>query len=259
VERRARDDSSDSPVIDSIWLKAIIKAIVLPPTGLLLVSLAGLSLRRRFPRCGIAMAWAGIAVLLVLSMPVVAVLLVRGLDASPPFEASRAANAQAIVILGGGLRRNAPEYGGDTLGELTLERVRYGARLAHDTSLPVLVTGGSVLGGETESSLMREALERELDVRVRWTEDRSRTTHENAVYSAAILKSAGIDSVVLVAHSFDMRRATAEFAAAGIRTTPAPIAVPAMKPTSLMDYLPSFAGLHTSYYAVYEILANMVR
>jgi hypothetical protein len=41
------------------------------------------------------------------------------------------------------------EYGGDTLGRLTLERVRYGARVAKKTGLPVLVAGGSVLVGET--------------------------------------------------------------------------------------------------------------
>ena len=53
----------------------------------------------------------------------------------------------AIVILGGGVRRHAAEYGGDTLGQLTLERVRYGARVARLTGLPVLVSGGSVFGG----------------------------------------------------------------------------------------------------------------
>ncbi|MBK7593641.1 MAG: YdcF family protein, partial [Betaproteobacteria bacterium] len=70
-------------------------------------------------------------------------------------------SAQAIVIPGGGVRRNAPEYGGDTLGRLTLERVRYGARLAKQTGLPLLVTGGSVTGNTVpEAVLMKEALEK---------------------------------------------------------------------------------------------------
>lgn len=246
-------------MIDPIWLKAVIKAIVLPPTGLLLLSIVGLGIRHRFPRGGVALAWSGVLLLMVLSVPAVAVFLVRSLDTSPPFDTARAANAQAIVILGGGTRRNAPDYGGDTLGELTLERVRYGARIARLTGLPVLVTGGSVYGGETESKLMREALEREFGVRVRWAEDRSRTTHENALNSAAILRSAGIGSVVLVAHSFDIPRAKAEFAAAGIQSFPAPTGIPSAEPERLSDYVPSIAGLHASYYAVYEILANLVR
>ena len=244
-------------MIDPIWLKGIIKAIVLPPTGLLLLSLLGLGIRKRFPRSGIAMAWTGVLLLLILSLPVVAAFLVRSLDTSAPFDSARASGAQAIVILSGDVR-SAPEYGGETLGELTLERVRYGARVARMTGLPVLVSGGSVHGGVPEAALMREALERELGVRVRWAEEHSRTTHENALYSAAMLRGAGIRSVVLVAHSFDMPRARAEFAAAGIETFPAPTGIPSAKPDGLSDFVPGIAGLHTSYYALYEMLANLV-
>jgi uncharacterized SAM-binding protein YcdF (DUF218 family) len=232
---------------------------VLPPTGLLLLSLVGLGIRRRFPRSGMALAWAGVLLLLVLSAPAVGVFLIRTLDTSPPFDSARAPEAQAIVILGGGTRRGAPEYGGDTLGQLTLERVRYGAIVARITHLPVLVTGGTVFGGEAEAKLMRAALEQEFGVGVRWIEDRSRTTHENAVNSAEMLRRAGVGSVVLVAHSFDMLRARAEFAAAGIVTIPAPTGIPSEDEDLLFDYMPSIGGLRQSYYAVYEIVANLVR
>jgi uncharacterized SAM-binding protein YcdF (DUF218 family) len=244
-------------VIDPIWLKGAIKAIVLPPTGLLLLSVLGLGVRKRFPRGGIAMAWGGLLLLLILSLPAVAAFLVRSLDTSPPFDSAGTAAAQAIVILSGDTRY-APEYGGETLGELTLERVRYGARIARLTGLPVLVSGGSVYGGKPEARPMQEALEREFGVPVRWVEERSRTTHENALYSAAMLRSAGIRTVVLVVHSFDMPRARAEFAAAGIETLPAPTGIPSAKPEQLSDFVPGIAGLRASYYAVYEIVANLV-
>jgi uncharacterized SAM-binding protein YcdF (DUF218 family) len=206
-----------------------------------------------------ALAWAGVLLLLLLSIPVVGTFLVRSLDTSPPFDSARAPEAQAIVILGGGTRRNAPEYGGDTLGQLTLERVRYGAIVARITHLPILVTGGTVYGGEAEAKLMRAALEQEFGVGVRWIEDRSRTTHENAVNSAEMLRRAGIGSVVLVAHSFDMLRARAEFAAAGIVTIPAATGIPSEDEDLLFDYMPGIGGLRQSYYAVYEIVANLVR
>jgi uncharacterized SAM-binding protein YcdF (DUF218 family) len=231
----------------------------LPPTGLLLLSMVGLAMRRRFPRSGTTLAWTGVLALLLLSIPAVGVLLVRALDSYAPFDSAQAAEAQAVVILGGGTRRDAPDYGGDTLGLLTLERVRYGARVARLTRLPVMVSGGTVLGGASEAKLMRAALEGEFGVSVRWAEDRSRTTHENAVNSAAILHGAGLHNVVLVAHSFDMLRARAEFAAVGIETIPAATELPSTGPSSLLDYLPSIGGLRTSYYAVYEILANLVR
>lgn len=246
-------------MIDPIAVKALLKVVVLPPGGPLLLAIAGLLLARRHPRAGRSVAAVGVATLFVLSMPIVAALLVRSLDASPPLDLEQAKSAQAVVILGGGTRRGAPEYGGDTLGRLTLERVRYGARVARQTGLPVLVSGGSVSGDEAEAKLMREALANEYGVDVRWAEDRSRTTHENAVESAAILRAAGVRRVVLVAHSFDMPRATAEFASQGIETITAPTGIVTLRVDSPLDFLPSVAGIEGSYYALYEMLANAVR
>jgi uncharacterized SAM-binding protein YcdF (DUF218 family) len=247
-------------VLDPIWLKTLLKAIVLPPTGPLLVAAFGIGVMIRRPRAGRVLAIAGIACLLVLSIPAVAVVLQLLVDRSPPLDVEAARSAQAIVILGGGTRRHAAEYGGgDTLGRLTLERVRYGARVARITGLPVLVSGGSALEGATEAGLMRESLEQEYGVPVRWAEDRSRDTHENAVQSAAILHAAGIRRVVLVAHTFDMPRATAEFADQGIETIKAPTGIPARDFDRLFSYVPSIVGLTGSYYALYEMLGNLVR
>lgn len=245
-------------MIDAIWVKAVVKTLVLPPTGPLLLAMLGLLLLVRHPRWGRALAAAGVVLLLVLSIPVIANQLLRAIDIAPPLDREQARSAQALVILGGGTRRNAVEYEGDTLGRLTLERVRYGARVARLTNLPVLVTGGSVSGGTTEAQLMRNALEQEFDVPVRWVEARSRTTHENALYSAEVLRAAGIDRVVLVAHSVDMLRVKAEFAHQGIAVVPAPTGIPSRESAVLLDYLPGMAGLEGSYYALYEMLANAV-
>jgi uncharacterized SAM-binding protein YcdF (DUF218 family) len=246
-------------VVDPVWIKALLKALMLPPTGPLLLSAFGLGILNRFPRAGRTLAAAGVLLLLALSVPVVAVALLRTVDTSPPLDFERAKSAQAVVILGGGSRRNAAEYGGDTLGRLTLERVRYGARVAHLTGLPVLVSGGAPADGESEAKLMRDALEREFGIPVRWAEDRSRNTHENAVLSAAILRGAGIHRVVLVGHSFDMPRAAAEFADEGIETIKAPTGIPASDDGGVLNYVPSIAGLQGSYYALYEISGNLVR
>ena len=246
-------------MIDSFWLKAVLKAVLLPPTGLLLLVVVGLCVAPRFSRAGRALAWAGVTLLWLLSLPVVATMLQRSLYDRPAFDIADAAGAQAIVILGGGVRRHAPEYGGDTVSRLTLERVRYGAIVARLTHLPVLVTGGAALGGDVEAKLMKEVLEREYGVDVRWVEARSRNTHENALRSAEILRAASVTRVVLVAHSFDMPRAISEFAAAGIVALPAATSIPSDEGLSLLDYLPSVSGLQGSYYALYEIAANLVR
>ena len=244
---------------DALWLKAVLKALVLPPTGPLLLTALGLALYGRSSRIGRSLAAFGVAGLFALSMPVVADLLGRMVDTSVPLDLEAARTAQAVVILAGGIRRNAPEYGGDTLSALTLERVRYGARVARLTGLPVLVSGGSVLEGEAEGKLMATALDREFGVPVRWIEASSRTTHDNAVLSARMLKEEGIDRVVLVTHAFDTRRAIAEFQAQGFAVVTAAMGVRGKSDRTPLDYLPSMGGLQRSYFATYEILANLVR
>lgn len=221
---------------------------------------AGLIVLGMRPRLGRALAWAGIAGLFVLSLPVVSHALLRVLDASTPFDPARAHGAQAIVILGGGVRR-APEFGGETLGRLTLERVRYGARVARQTALPVLVSGGVVYGRTAEAVLMKRTLEEEFNVAVRWTEQRSRDTRSNAAGSAAMLRPAGVRRVLLVAHGFDMPRAAAEFLSAGLEVVPAPthVAEPKLAFDHPLELLPNMSALHGSYYAIYELLGAVAR
>ncbi len=245
--------------MDLFWLKKALTALVLPPAGPLVVAIAGLALRRARPTLGRALAWAGVLGLTFLSLPFVSYALQRVVESSPAIDLAQAGGARAIVILGGGVRRAAPEYGGDTLGRLTLERVRYGAWIARRVRLPVLVTGGVVYGGTAEAALMKDVLEEEFGIEVRWAEAKSRDTHENAVNSAAILRASGIDSAILVAHAFDMRRATAEFEAAGLKVIPAPTGIPGFAYDSSLELLPSVAALQGSYYALYELLANAVR
>jgi uncharacterized SAM-binding protein YcdF (DUF218 family) len=237
------------------WARELVKLVVLPPTGLLVLALLGLVIARYRPRTGRTLATVSVLALMLLAMPVVGELLVRAVGAVSPLDASEAKHAQAIVVLSGGTRRYAAEYGGPTVSGLTLERVRYGARLARQTGLPVLVSGGRVRNAPPEALLMREVMS-EFGVPVRWVETRARTTHENAVNSAAILRANGIRRVILVGHSFDFPRSRREFEAAGIDAIPAPVDIPSNAPLDFGDFWPSVGGLRLSYYGMYEMLAN---
>ena len=218
--------------------------------------MGGLLLLRRRPRLGLVLAWAGVVTLFVLSLPPVSVALVMVAGGSASLDLRQAASAQAIVVLGGGLHRDAVEYGGDTLNWLSLERVRYAATLARETRLPVLVTGGRVYGGSAEGEVMREVLEREYAVPVRWVESESRNTYENAVLSAKVLRRDGISRVLVVSHGVDARRARREFSAAGLEVIPAPTDIPSLTIDSPLQLLPSISALHDSYFALYELLGN---
>jgi uncharacterized SAM-binding protein YcdF (DUF218 family) len=237
-------------------IKLAFTTLVLPPGGPIALVLLGLLALRRYPRAGPALAFAGALMLWLLSLPVVAGALVAALGGGQPLDPAAARKAEAIVILGGGVRPQAPEYGGDTLGRLTLERVRYGAFLARQTGLPVLVAGGAPDEDvRAEADLMREALQSEYGVAVRWTEDRSRNTRENAAHAAAILSAEGRRRVLLVTHGFDVRRATGLFEAAGLEVIAAPTQVPGPDKPEPADFLPSVVALATSHYALYEALA----
>jgi uncharacterized SAM-binding protein YcdF (DUF218 family) len=244
--------------MDLFVLRKALTALALPPTGPLIVAFIGLASLMRWPRLGRGLAWLGSLTLLALSLPVVSDALVRSLDQSPPLNLAHPGNAAAIVILAGGVRRNAAEYGGDTLGQLSLERVRYGALVASKTGLPVLVSGGPGAGKTPEAAIMKQVLEDEFGVRVRWAEVTSRNTHQNAIRSAEILRAAGIRSVILVAHSFDMPRAKAELVEAGLQVILAPTDIPDAS-VDAWDLLPSVGALQQSHYALYELLANAVR
>ena len=247
--------------MDWLVVRKALAALVLPPTGPLLIAALGLALVGRRPRLGRLLAWLGVGGLLALSLPAVSHSLLRALEQAPALDFALAQQAQAIVVLGAGVRRNAPEFGGDTLGRLTLERVRYGARVAREMRLPVLVSGGSVYGAVSEAALMKRALEDEFNIEVRWAEARSRDTRSNALESAAILLPAGITRVILIAHGFDMPRAKAEFSAAGVQAIAAPTVVTAQKFSfdHALELLPSMSALHSSYYALYELLAGAMR
>lgn len=240
-------------------LRKVLTTLVLPPLGPLVLAFAGLMLLASRPRLGRALAWLGCTSLLLLSMPVVAYSLLGALDDSGPLDLDRARTAQAIVIPSGGIHRNAPEYGGDTVGQLTLERARYGAWVARRTGLPVLVSGGVVFSGTPEAQLMRRTLADEFGVEVKWMEDRSRNTRENALRSAEILRGAAVRRVVLISHGFDMRRARAEFEAAGLEVVPAPTLITDFTFEGPGDLVPGAGSLLRSYYALYELLANAVR
>lgn len=240
------------------FLKKLITALLMPPIGPLLMVVLGLALIARRPRSGRALAALGIALLVLLSLPWTADRLHRTLETSPPATAADLAGAQAIVVLGGGSYHGAPEYGRDTVNSATLERLRYGARLARQSGLPLLVTGGAPFGGRPEAESMREALEQDFGVQVRWAETASRDTAENAAFSVALLRQAGIARIALVTHAWHMPRAVGLFERQGIAVIAAPTGFTRNSPSSIAEsLLPSAGALGQSRQALHEWLGRL--
>lgn len=240
------------------WAKKLVSVLILPPLGPLLLIAAGLALLGRRPRLGKTLAWGGLALTLALSTPITVGLLLKPLERTPVLAPDAARGARAIVILGGGQRRHAPEFSGATVNRLSLERIRYGARLARRTGLPILVTGGAPTGEIPEALLMKDALERDFGLKVTWTESASRDTRDNARHSAEILRDAGIGRILLVTHAAHMPRAEAEFRVAGLEVIPAPTAWLGGPGSNeqVLDFVPDATTSFAGWFAVHEWLGR---
>lgn len=241
-------------------LKRLLECLFLPPFGPLLLVILGLLLLQHRPRLGRGLAWGGVLLSLVLMLPVTVEQLVTPLESDAPalsirqIEQASDQGVGAVVILGGGLRRAAPEYGRPTINRITLERVRYGARVARLSGLPILVSGGVAGAGYPEAHAMAESLAEDFGLPPRWIEDASENTEQNAEYAAAILKKAGVARIFLVTHAAHMRRARAYFEARGMHVVAAPTAFlgPLVDAAHATSWLPSANAAYTGWYALHE-------
>ena len=165
---------------------------------------------------------------------------------------------QAIVILGGGKRRGAlelPEYGFSDVSKETMERLRIGAKLAKQTKLPVLLTGGAPDATSkndlSEAAVMAMVLKDELGIKAKWLEEQSNTSLENAKLSADLLMKDAINSVYLVTHFWHMPRAQRAFEKQGIKVIPVAHAYQDLESENNfnfnkltpVDYFPSSSGI----------------
>lgn len=236
---------------------ALIRIFLMPPGGLLVLILAGLMLRRRWPRAGPAMSATATLALLLLSTGAGAYLLVAPLEAyHRPLQAQQSAGAQAIVVLAAGGIDGAPEYGGlDMPDAVAMTRLTYAAWLQRRTGLPLLASGGQgdpARHVAPKAAVMARVLREQFNIPVRWVEDQSDTTAANAARSAPILKAAGVRRVLLVTHAMHMERARLSFASHGIEVVAAPTMFYSHGRWSGWMLVPSASALYRSYYAAHE-------
>jgi len=240
----------------SWYITNLIAAFLLPPFSPLLLLALGIFFLYRHHNFARMLIIAAFCLLWIASTPYFAEGALHMLEAqTTPVDIS-SEDADAIVILGGGTYFHAPEYAGqDTVGDFTLVRLRYGAKLQRETGKPVLVTGGKPLGNSiSEAQQMRIVLEQDFHAPVRWTEDESDNTFGNADNSYRILHHEGIHKIYLVTHAWHMPRAADIFRRAGFKVVEAPTAYTTRYRTDLLAFLPRASALYNSRIFVHEII-----
>src|SRR5207237_6192386 len=165
-----------------------------------------------------------IAGIVLLSLNAVASVLSLPLEVWYDQNPIPSGDADAIVVLAGAVASPLPPQNPyPVVGHDTYVRIQHAAWLfKHWASKPVLACGGG-LDSESYSKTMQHLLEAEgVPPDLIWIESRSRSTYENALYGARMLKQHGISRIVLVTDATSMIRAAASFRKQGITVVPAP-------------------------------------
>ena len=258
--------------------KPVLTALLLPPVPLLIAILIGVWMMRPRPgkgaRRGMWLVMAGVLGLWLSACSGLAgALQSQLLEASPALGGARLAELKsqaaaapnkpgiAIVVLGGGAEPYAPEYGSGSLSRESLERLRYGLWLGRQTGWPVAFSGGlgwAARAGEPEADIAARIAREDFHQPLRWVENTSRDTRENAARTLPLLKDAGVTRILLVTHGWHMQRARTVFdgaaAASGIHIEPAPMGLAESSLLPVLDWLPSTDGFRQTRLVLREWL-----
>ena len=236
-------------------------ALLMPlPLGLILFLIGVVLLRRHF-RLGLGLVILGLAPLYLLGIEPVSDAFRASLEGRySPVAASEAPTADAIILLGGGVRvpaapRRLPEFGHQG------QRAFKAARLYQAGVAPTMITSGIARSGP-EPVMSEAAATAWLLAQLGLPADAiemlpgTRHTREEAMAVRALMEEQGMERVVLVTSALHMPRAAASFEGAGIEVIPIPTAfeVDAQRERRLSRWLPSAANLAASTRAWHEYL-----
>jgi uncharacterized SAM-binding protein YcdF (DUF218 family) len=253
--------------------KPVAAALLLPPLPLLLLMFLGAWVLRRRPAWGWALMIAGGLGIWLCSSSAAGDFLTRQL--LHPLQPLGTAELQslraqarggggprtAIVVLGAGRERHAPEYGAANLTPQAVERLRYGLWLSRETGLPLAFSGGSghaQRGGPAEAEVAAVIAARDFGRKLSWVEAASADTRGNARHTVAMLRSDGVTRILLVTHGWHLRRSLRAFdqaaaqAGAGLQIVPAPMGLAGDDARPLLRWLPSSKGFADTRSALRE-------
>jgi uncharacterized SAM-binding protein YcdF (DUF218 family) len=189
----------------------------------------------------------------LISCPAVAVWL--SLHLLPQVEAIQVSDlkrhqVQAIVVLGGGTEAFTHEYDGPNLSPASMSRLLYGLHLAQSARLPMAFSGGKGWGGQdqqaSEAQVADAVLARLHAPALRWQENASRDTRENAQMTAKLLQQEGITQIAVVTHAWHMPRSVRNYEQAGFKVLPAPMGYIQTFVQPVLQWIPNGEGLQNS-------------
>jgi uncharacterized SAM-binding protein YcdF (DUF218 family) len=207
------------------YLSSLLPRLVYP-TGLAVV-LLGLALLMRHDRRRVTiLVVTAMAIIWLGGNNLVSMNLVRALEwRHAPL--ARDTQADAIVVLGGGIRAQSPPRSFHEVGEAG-DRVIYAARLYREGVAPTIIVSGALAPSQSRTGTSEAESMADMLVFLGvprssiLLEQASRNTYENATESSKVLAEQGLSQVLLVTSAMHMPRAYAVFRGQGLDVTPAP-------------------------------------
>jgi uncharacterized SAM-binding protein YcdF (DUF218 family) len=278
MPRIARQPPPESSLLNSLFIflgieswKPVMGALLLPPVPLLVMLLIGV--RLILPRRGLGwfIVILSVVLLWLSNCAGTAQALSRFVLHPPPALTPdrikelkvEAKGPIAIMVLGGGIEPYAPEYGAGNLRYHSLERLRYGLWLGRETGLPVGFSGGvgwAQPDATPEARVASQIAAADFGRPLKWIEENSRDTRENAARSVALLRKSGIKHIVLVTHGSHMPRAVAAFEAADgadMRIEAAPMGLAQHVELPALTWMPSSSGAADVRAILHELLGRL--
>jgi uncharacterized SAM-binding protein YcdF (DUF218 family) len=246
-------------------LKPYVTTIILPPASLLVIILIGGSFIRGKPWLAKLLIHLAVTALWLFSTSGFSVWLHSKVIPEYPLITEnyfKSTNAEAIVILGGGVVVGLPD-GDQQMSRTSLERLRLGAQLARQSSLPIVFSGGSGWGVKvttiSEADVAEKVLKEAFGLTLKFKESRSRDTQENAIMTRELLTKHGIQHIILVTHSSHMPRASEAFKNAGFDVEEAALGQPVSSNGLILSWLPNANNLEVSQSIFRELLARFLQ
>lgn len=229
--------------------------MILPPFNVLILWIFSLlCFHLKWRKLARLSSLLGIAILYIFSIPYTSKTLNDSLIKSNHLTLDDYRSAQAIVLLGGGLRDSQELFAKLATNQIAVERVRYTAFLQRETGLPILITGSSP-NALSEAKVMANELQFFYQVPTQWLEEKAKTTKENALFSRSILENAGVRKIILVTNQWHMQRAQMLFEQQGFEVLPAGVGAGVTPETyglNLMYFLPQAGAMNANMIALKE-------
>lgn len=229
----------------------LLQYFILPPGINLLLALLGYLLLYHWPRFSKLLIATGLISLYVFSTGNGAYWLMAPLEDYPALNITELASPKpaAIVVLSA-TNVKAPEYQEITSDNIGLARASYAAKLYQQTRLPILLAGG-----DDQANEMKTVLEQRYNIPVKWLDDKSEDTYQNAQQASELLDLKSNKRIYLVTSAWHMSRAMWSFKHFGFD----PVAAPTdyqLSPghNSIMGLLPSARALYLSSLALHEYI-----